>query len=349
MTSLPVGTSALPPLYERWIEEFLQSPPPAESRSTCQDCPMISADPARNASEHHFNPRTKCCTYWPELPNFLAGFILQDEDPSFARARAQMETFLVTKEMMITPLGATPPPSFFEQYNKLKSFGTDLSLRCPFYQEDQTGNCGIWKYRNGRCATWFCRFSRGSVSVVFWKYMDQLFNAIEKSLSRWCVLQFGFANEALQQIFPPPRTQMRISATMWDQWLGREREFFVECSRSVAALHWNDVSRIGGIDLEVPARLLRESHLQLLRHDLPASLKLNQWKHWTAADPEMMRIWTYSRYDPIEVPRRIVDVLSYFQNCTTEQALARIEQEKGIRLDREYVRMLTDFGVLTAS
>jgi len=274
-------TSSLPPLYARWIEEFLQPSAPVESRSTCHDCPMISADPARNPSKQLFHPETKCCTYWPELPNFLAGFILSDNDPSFGIARAQMEEFLKSR-MTITPLGASPPASFFSQYQNQKFFGTERDLLCPFYQQKQTGNCGIWKYRNGRCATWFCRYEHGSVSVVFWKYMDQLLNAIEKSLSRWCVLQFDFSSETLQQIFPPPRSQMWLTPTMWGEWNGRQREFFIECARLVDKLSWQDVSRIGGVELEVPTRLVRDAHAKLVKRGVPARLRLNQWKHSVA-------------------------------------------------------------------
>ena len=177
--------------------------------------------------------------------------------------------------------------------------------------------------------------------------MDQLLTAIERSLSRWCVLQFGFTSETLQQIFPPPRSEMWLTPTMWGEWLGKQREFFTECAQLVDVLSWDDVSRIGGMELEVPARLLRDASKSLLKRDLPPRLKLNQWKHSVEADSETVRIWTYSRYDPLEVPRRIVDVLGYFQNSATDEALDRIEQEKGVRLERDYVRWLTDFGVLT--
>jgi hypothetical protein len=137
MTVPDVSGSSLPPLYERWIEELLQASPPVETRSTCHHCPMISEQPERNASEHRFHPQTKCCTYWPEIPNFLAGFILQENDAEFEKARAQTELFL-TREMTVTPLGASPPAAFLARYNQLKLFGTDPGLRCPFYREDWT-------------------------------------------------------------------------------------------------------------------------------------------------------------------------------------------------------------------
>lgn len=337
---------SLPPLYARWMDEFLKAPVPAESRSTCHDCPMISEDAARNTSGFRFDPHTKCCTYWPEIPNFLAGLILNDPDPAFAKARAKMES-LMMNGVTLTPLGASPPPSFFVQYKNETSFGTNPSLLCPFYQQDQTGNCGIWKYRNSRCATWFCRFTRGSVSVIFWKYMDQLLTLVERGVSRWCLLQLGIAGSALQQLFPPPRSQTQLTPEIWGEWLGREREFFIECAKLSSSLTWSDVSKIGGTELELSARLLKESWENLNRGNLPLRLKINQWKKSVPAGDGNVRIWTYSRYDPVLIPRSVVEALTSFQNCTTQEALKRIEHERGIRLDSNFVQWLVDFGVLT--
>jgi hypothetical protein len=160
-------------------------------------------------------------------------------------------------------------------------------------------------------------------------------------------LQLGFSSNALQQIFPPPRSQMWLGPAMWGKWNGKPREFFIECARSVNALSWEDVSNIGGMEVQVPGRLLHDAYTSLTKSDLPPRLRVNQWKHSVPVDAETVRIWTYSRYDPLDVPRRIVDVLQYFQNSPTDQTLNRIEQEKGVRLERDYVRWLTDFGVLT--
>ena len=38
-----------------------------------------------------FHRDTKCCTYLPDLPNFLVGRILEDPDPALAPGRASVE------------------------------------------------------------------------------------------------------------------------------------------------------------------------------------------------------------------------------------------------------------------
>ena len=37
-----------------------------------------------------FEPSTKCCTFLPELPNFLVGAMLADTDPAAAEGRASV-------------------------------------------------------------------------------------------------------------------------------------------------------------------------------------------------------------------------------------------------------------------
>src|SRR5215813_7928721 len=87
--------SALPPLYATWMEQLLTGPIPPETGATCSDCVMLAKEPhPPTGSAHFFNPRTKCCTYLPELPNFLVGRILADSDPQSAAGRATVEARL---------------------------------------------------------------------------------------------------------------------------------------------------------------------------------------------------------------------------------------------------------------
>src|SRR5262245_52393001 len=86
--------AALPPLYAGWMDSLLGGAIPAEGRATCSSCAMLPpAGAAVEGSDHFFSPATKCCTYLPQLANFLVGRILgdQDPDPSAAAGRASVE------------------------------------------------------------------------------------------------------------------------------------------------------------------------------------------------------------------------------------------------------------------
>jgi hypothetical protein len=343
----------LPPLYNRWMDELLKQPIPNESEATCQDCPMCSRDSQKNKSEYVFDVETKCCTYIPEIPNFLAGQILLDGDPEFARGRAAFEDQM-ENHLIATPLGVSASAEYWAMYRHAtanSAFGQTRGLKCPYFFADEGGKCGIWRHRNSRCATWFCKYVRGSVGVIFWKYMDQLLSETERLLSQWCILQLDIGQQALELLFPPPPSE-RVSSNrelFWGKWRGREREFFIECSKLVANLSWQEVEQQCGSELKVIARLTQKAFVDLYTFQIPSALRIGSWKKVLPLSADVYRIWTYSQYDPMDLPRPIFDCLYYFEGRTTQDALETIFLEKGFRLDDQELRKLTDFGILTSA
>lgn len=70
MTSL--NSNPLPPLYAAWFDDLLGREIPPETRATCHDCAMCeSGGEYQKPGSKLFNPRSKCCTYQPQLHNFL--------------------------------------------------------------------------------------------------------------------------------------------------------------------------------------------------------------------------------------------------------------------------------------
>ena len=67
-------------LYSRWLDSaFGTGALPDESRATCSDCAMCKPDsgftPDADDDQVRFI-RNGCCTYYPDLPNFLVGQVL---------------------------------------------------------------------------------------------------------------------------------------------------------------------------------------------------------------------------------------------------------------------------------
>lgn len=333
--------SVLPPLYADWISDLLRGPIPEETEATCQDCAMCNRN-GKNKSEIFFNPDTKCCTFMPHLPNFLVGRILSDPE-----SKVQFPS-----ECIVTPLGVNPPKWYTALYiESAENFGMDANLRCPFYVDEANGICGIRNHRNSRCATYFCKFKRGSVGVIFWKYLDQLLSRIEKSLARWCVLQLDPGEIAIEELFPPPMTEIDYSnpSRIWGKWFGKEKEFFQECSILVNPLTWKDVSRICGADIHVFAHVTMISYRRLISDEIPKHLKVASWKKVKLVAPDVYRIWTYNRYDPFDLNREMLDALNLFDGTgTVEETLRTIEHKNQIVLDADIVRQLSDRGILEA-
>ena len=187
--------SSLPPLYSAWMAHVLQGPLPQETKATCATCvmcPPTSRTPEPGAS--YFHPQTKCCTWLPELPNFLVGRILADASPQMRAGRLSVEERL-QKGVAVTPFGFGQDALYQQLYNAAmykQAHGTfsgrSRPLRCPHYVEEG-GRCGIWKHRNARCATWFCKHERGATGSRFWMAIKELLGAVEEGLATWCVSQ----------------------------------------------------------------------------------------------------------------------------------------------------------------
>ena len=313
------------------------------------------------AAHYYFDPVIKCCTYIPELHNFLVGRILTDNDPSAQTGRATVQK-RIADQIGVTPLGLAQPPVFALLYHRSEqSFGRSRTLRCPHYIEEG-GRCGVWRHRDSTCATWFCKHVRGNLGHAFWQEsLHRLLSAIERDLARWCILEMHPTDELLEQLagtaawtsstekvtgeslnnMVSPETYARL----WGEWHGRETEFFDGCADLVNRLSWADVLAISGPGVQVYARLTKQAYHRLMSSDLPPALKVGSMQ-LVRIQHGLTRINTYSSYDPLDVPQVVMEVLPYFDGRPTNAALSSIEEERGVRLDLDLVRKMADFGLL---
>jgi hypothetical protein len=323
----------LPPLYAKWMKEFLPGPIPAEKRATCQDCVMCKPLEPAGASDRMFNLKTKCCTYRPILANFLVGGILQDEDPAFAEGRAQFEKTAL--QNVITPKGIDPGWIYWYHYAD-KVFGESESMRCFYYMDKDGGLCGIWRYRNSRCTTWFCKYEQGQTGFEFWKNLEKLLTATEKSLSDWCIKTLKL--EPFTQAVTPGHAE-------WGNWYGKEREFYKECYRLVSDFTWHQVLEISPeLDTGLCRQVL-ESFRTLSSGSVPESLKTGDFSTEPVGD-DLVRFRGYNKLDPITLPQWIADVIVQFDGRPWTVVIAAIEQEQGIRMEPELVRNLYQHRIL---
>src|SRR5262245_57905979 len=135
-------SSILPPLYASWIYAILQGLVPSESKATCFDCAMCAkGTESSEDSRYFFSPGVKCCSYLPELYNFLVGRVLEDDDPALAQGRASVLD-RIQKGVAVTPFGLGRSSTTELLYeNSVNAFGRSHSLRCPHYLEDSVGRC----------------------------------------------------------------------------------------------------------------------------------------------------------------------------------------------------------------
>lgn len=355
------SSSTLPPLYATWMDELLEGPIPAETEATCEECVMCPKAGDRPAGLTFFDPSVKCCSYMPELPNFLVGRILADENPTLAVGKETIRK-RIEAGLAVTPLGLGQPSTYRLLYRQSQNaFGRSRTLRCPHYVDENGGLCSIWRHRNSVCTTYFCKFVRGAVGREFWKTLLQLLSVVEEDLAQWCVTNLDLSNEALQTLIAPSgreektdiidssaidgvvdRTKYR---TLWGNWFGREEVFFSECVRLVEQLSWRDIMTVCRPQLRLIARLAREAYGRLVSHEPPKRLKVGSF-NLVSLDQDSCCLSSYSALDPVVLPRVVIDLLHYFDARPTDEALVNIRNGQNIEFDTSLVRKLADFQIL---
>jgi hypothetical protein len=356
--------SPLPPLYARWFNDLLGGDIPSESRATCSDCAMCeSTTEPQPHNSRFYNPQSKCCTYLPMLPNFLVGMILTDDDPSMAGGRATVEARLQAG-LAVTPRGLEWPLKGRAQYTQMevRAFGRAQSLRCPHYLSEQGGLCGIWKYRNSVCSTWFCKYVRGAVGRNFWESVKHLLLAIEDELSQWCALQLELTDSALEFLLAPklmPEQQPRFTLEdldekvdleqqrrIWGNWYGREPEFYRACGELIAPLCWSKVQTICGTKVQVQARLAQQAYGLSLVDEIPERLRMGSFSVTEASRGFFNLYHPAIGMDTVPLSERVMKLLPYFDGRSTTEIVNQIVEREGLRFTDELLRRLVDFKIL---
>jgi hypothetical protein len=299
------------PLYASWIEQLLDGRlVPDEPQATCSNCSMCKPPDVMTAQDRIFNPSTKCCTYIPVLPNFLVGGILQDDDAGFAESKSLFQR--EGEKLIVSPAGVEPPWHYWWHYYE-KPFGEIERLRCPYYIESDGGLCGIWKYRNSRCTTWFCKYDRGVFGLNFWSALSDLLVCVERKLSEWCI------HELELQI---PKQPSGSAEAVWGNWCGREQDFYKQSFRKISGLSWPQVLEISGAEGSDLAQNVLAKFQMLTNSAIPFQLKRGKFTFEDLRD-EVVRVWGYRTYDPIDLPDHVFEKIKSGDWNSLQPALVR--------------------------
>jgi hypothetical protein len=357
----PGKAETLPALYARWIEAIIHGPLPDEIEATCNDCVMCSRPGESGETEQFFFDKgSKCCTYTPTLSNFMVGAILGDSAPSMTTGRATLAARL-GKGLGVDPLAIHPPPAYSLLYRHSRNaFGRNSTLRCP-HLDTARGACTIRPYRDPTCVTWFCKHHRGKIGQSFWQALQIFLNAAIKELSLWCVLQLNIGDEALalleskreggmtgenlQSNELDGRCDAKSAGKTWGRWWQQETAFYSECARLVSDLDFREVERICGPEVQVSSRLVRQAYAKLQETHVPPHLRIGRFEVEDATF-DVVRVWSYSRLDPLDLPVPVYMALSYFDGRPTNDALSMVEHDLGTHIDSSLLRTLIDFGIL---
>jgi hypothetical protein len=173
-------------------------------------------------------------------------------------------------------------------------------------------------------------------------------------MANWCVLEMEptgmrpqaatwFPGVALD--LPDSRLSSAEYRATWGVWLGREAEFYVECSQRFDKSTWEDVTSAGGVLLRAALADLVAAHREYKKVSIPTKLRPAALRVVGQTD-DAVRVVTYSATDPLEIPRALWDALYRFDGRERVKVLAELDDEMGLVLDDPLVQRLVDFRVL---
>jgi hypothetical protein len=322
--------AAYPPWLAPWLRAMSLAPPPREARANCAACVMCSDDDwTVRHPLHRYRVDLRCCTFTPELANFVVGGMLANPETVLPEAMAALQRRIDSEEG--TPMGLVCSPADDARYEGSVGsggFGRDPALRCPFYEVDG-GRCGIWAWRNATCATWHCRHERGKVGMGMWAMQRKLLGGLEDSI----------AAAALAAVAP------ELDPEDGSGWDGDRRALYLATWAWVRDADPAVVLPTLGEDVAMMAAMARRTLQVHARRGLPERATATQVSVIEELG-EFVRIDTYTSVDTLVVPRALVPLLPRFDGRAVAEVRAEIEAE-GLALTDSLLQRLFDFDVLS--
>lgn len=325
---------SLPEPYGAWLEELCGGPLPRERRATCDDCVMCGPDVIGGRP---FNDTSRCCTYVPRIPNFMMGRIWADD--SLPEGLATVAARFAEGEGL-SPLGievADADQAAYDAIVDADQFGRSTVLHCPHHLPD--GRCGIWRHRNGVCATWFCRHEKGARAQQFWEDVQLLLTELERVIGYYCARKVRWP-EGVPNIFEADK---KLFACDWGAFDGRALDFYRACAAEFARLDWKAVRAIGDARFDRLCDAVERAYDDL--RALPTRLVAGEELELYPQGDGYTQVLAYSATDPIRVPDAVMARLAAFDGRRVLPVLAELKAQ-GVAVDLDLVAQLAAFEVL---
>jgi len=211
-------------------EEFMWLKLPNERFTVCNKCHRVKT--------HNYRADCRCCTYFPQIPNFLLGLALKDPNSEHLVKK------LIENGSALPEGSQFSPKQFYVSTKDFTDelFGKSTLISCPFIAHEAPA-CGIYPYRNSICATFFCETDHGDEGVEYWDKVQVLAGQIETSICQWVMDEIGLdaksyiermnsLSEKIDALSDPSSGSWSLSTRkfLWGEWFGRECEFFGKCA-----------------------------------------------------------------------------------------------------------------------
>jgi Fe-S-cluster containining protein len=243
-----------PNLYSQFFPEFFNSLIEKEKIATCSNCIMLKPE-NEIGQQNYYSEKSKCCTFSPEIPNYLVGLILKDDSKEFESGREKIKE-IISKGVGVSPEGIKPTRKYSLMYEKGKqsSFGKSTYLICPFF-ENKENSCSVWNGRSAICSTFFCRYNAGTFGENFWRNIQFYLQETEKKLSQYAILKLNAFTDYFDHT--PKNTDFKLFEVdeiihpdyikIWGDWNNKEVDFYIKTYEIISELNQDDFYTIMGV------------------------------------------------------------------------------------------------------
>lgn len=312
---------------------------PRETMATCNDCAMCTRpDQPVIPGMSYYQPDIKCCAFHPKLPNYLIGGLLLDSNPAMDHGRSVIRE-KIAKRIGVSPSGILPSKKYaiMHRFGE-RTFGKNYSLLCPYFVRE-SGLCGIWKFREAVCSTYFCKSVAGTEGKKFWNVLKGYLVQAQDALTWHCLLEMGWEIEGIWNFLTdfnndnldhtdidelsPVESDYR---KVWGDWTGREEELYKKSYEIVSSLSQSDFERLSGINTRIFLKWLKFRHHEAVSPVIPPVLRRNpELKAFPAADGKYI-VKTDAGFFTVE--SALYEVIEMFDGIRT------LEQVKGMVLEK---------------
>lgn len=188
--SRPTSLIDLPAVFEAAAPELSSLPWPEEPLTDCANCHLETPPERDQGKPWQFVPGMRCCSFHPNLPNFLVGRALRRGDAGTRQVRARLRD-----PEGVTAWGVRHGPGWrkiWRDGGQHEGFGRNRAARCPYWVEGPL-SCSIWRDREAVCRSWFCKMEQGPRSARFWYGARDLLAVMMNALAERCAQELGEA------------------------------------------------------------------------------------------------------------------------------------------------------------
>jgi hypothetical protein len=315
----------LPAAFTRLVPELSGIEWSAEPLATCSQCAMRTNPTPQFEADYLFTNPANCCTYHPDLPNFLVGRALRRGDEGSVRILKRMST-----RHGVRAEGIFPHAGHVEYFIKMRRHNPEdwfgrTRMVCPYWVGG-VHPCSIYADRNHVCRTWFCKYDEGARGFRAWKRLQFVLEAIEVALANRCTT-----------VGKPPASGADRQA--WVDW-------YLWTARHVDALTDADLAEIVTGDLLERRVAMKE---EVVRRDMPLpDVVVPAVQAFEFRDDEVL-FTAYSGYDRRVFQKTVFAFFAKLDGRTPwREALSAATAEVGRDLDEALVERLWRFGLLSA-